>query len=180
MVLTSVSGCAFALTSPDPNRAPADPPECDTGKGLVGIDGLLGGAFALGSLAALGGEEAGVAALTGLIGVAFIASAVRGNTAVNECRVAMAEFRGRPTLEDDQPKVATKKPPPRKPAQPPTVMQPPPEDPYETAPYQVPHQPPAVVVAPVKPAPGKPVPPPARPEPAPEPEDWKDFWMEVP
>lgn len=181
VVLSAVSGCSFAISGPDPKRAPSAPPECDTGKGLVALDGVLGSAFAIGSLAALGGDEGGAAALTGLIGVAFIASAVRGNTAVNECRVAMAEYTGRPSLEDDQPHVATKKPPRR--AQPPTVMQPTsPENPYDTPPYQVPHQPPAVTAPPVKPAASKPAlpTPTAKPEPAPEPEDWKDFWTEVP
>jgi hypothetical protein len=181
VVLTSVSGCSFALTGPDPQRPPSTAPECDTGKGLVGLDGLLGGTFAIGALAALGAEEDGVAALTGLISVAFIASAVRGNTAVNECRVAMADYSGRPSL-DEQPQVATKRPPPKRPAQPPTVMQRPPEDPYtDEPPYQAPYQPP-VVAPPVKTVPAKPAPPPAKPKPEPEPvtEDWKDFWTEVP
>ena len=179
VVVSSVSGCSLALSGPDSKQPTTAAPECDTGKGLVGLDGLMGGGFAIGSLAALAADEGGAAALTGLISVAFIASAVRGNTAVNECRVAMAEYAGRPALAEE-PQVATKRPPPRKPAQPPTVMQPPPEDPYDTPPYQAPHQTPApIVVAPVKPPPGKPAAP-VKPEPAPEPEDWKDFWTEVP
>lgn len=203
VALTAVAGCSFALSGPDPNRPASRVPECDTGKGLVGLDGLIGGTLAVSGLALLGNDEAAGAAITGLLGVAFIASAVRGNTAVNECRGAIAEFHTRPydpgpeepRLADERP---VRAPRPKAPVQPPTVMQPP-EDPYADAPPEpatrptvrptpptVRPTPPTVAPTPTTPTTptrpagaGKPAPatPPARP--APEPDDWSEFWTEA-
>lgn len=188
------TGCSLALSSPDPNRPRNEAPECDTGKGLVGLDGLVGGSFAVASLALLGADEGGGAAVTGLIGVAFIASAIRGNGAVNECRQALAEYRARDVDRAIDEQQVAARPPSRRPQQPPTVMQPPqPGDPYagDEPPYQAPHVNPAVpppaappvptpVLKPAPPTKPMPTPPPAPPVQAEEPTDWKDFWTEVP
>jgi hypothetical protein len=184
------SGCSLALSGPDPKRAVNDPPECDTGKGLVGLDGVVGGGLAIATLAFAANDEGTGALVTGLFAAAFIGAAVRGNGEVNECREAMAMYSARDVDRAlDEPRVATK-PAPRRPVQPPSVMQPEPGDPYgDEPPYQAPHVNPAVAAPPVsapaaKPAsPAKPATKPApAPEPAPadEPDDWKDFWTEVP
>lgn len=191
MALTAVAGCSFALSAPDPNRPKASAPECDTGKGLVGLDGLVGGSLAVAGLALLGNDEASGAAITGLLGVAFIASAVRGNTAVNECRTAIAAYHMQPydpgpeepQLADERPRVRPRTQPAVKPPpQPATIMQPP-VDPYADAEPEVfakpsPTRPAPIRPTPTKPAPAKPVP--TGPEPAAEAADWKDFWTEVP
>ncbi len=196
MALTAVAGCSFALSGPDPNRPKANAPECDTGKGLVGLDGLIGGSLAVAGLALLGNDEASGAAITGLLGVAFIASAVRGNTAVNECRTAIAAYHTRPydpgpekpQLADERPRIRPRTQPVVQPSpQPPTIMQPP-IDPYADAEPDVFAKPSSTRPAPTRPAPTRPAPTrpasinpaPTRPAPAAEAEDWKDFWTEVP
>ena len=169
VLLATVSGCSLALTGPDPTRPSTTRPECDTGKGLVGLDGVVGGAFALGSLSALGSDAPEAAALTALVAVAFIASAARGNGVVNRCREAFALYEGQGPVMADRPRIT--------------------EDPYEPVPAQRP------IKRPVQPIPVQPVVqnpptqppvqnPPPRPTqrpaaPAPD-EDWSDFWTEVP
>lgn len=191
----AASGCSFALSGPDPARPRNEVPECDTGKGLVALDGLIGGSFAIASLGLLGAEEGTGAAITGLIAAAFIGSAVRGNTTVNECRQAMTEYAARDVDRAmDEPRVAAGRKavtPPSRPSQPPSVVQQP-GDPYsgDEPPYQAPHVNPVVAPPPapvVTPPPAsrptttaKPTPPPPPPQQAEEPQDWKDFWTEVP
>jgi hypothetical protein len=85
-------GCALTLSGPDPKRSRDRVPRCDTTKGLVVADALMGSSLGLLSLVALG-EDAGTAALVpASIGALFILSAVRGNGAVNDCRVAITEY----------------------------------------------------------------------------------------
>jgi hypothetical protein len=182
-VLAGLAGCSLALSGPDPHRPANTAPECDTGKGLVGVDGLFGAGFAIGSLAALGSDEGGIAAITGLISVAFIASAVSGNSTVNECRADMAVFAGRPELppprpEAEPPPAVASRPAVKKPAQKPeATLDPEPEQPPAPATIEPPPLP--VVARPTKPAkPAKPAAP-AKPAPAPS-DDWADFWTEVP
>ena len=190
------TGCSLALSGPDANRRVSEPPECDTGKGLVGLDGVMGGTLAVTTLGLAANNEGTAALITGLFGAAFIGAAIHGNSEVNECRQALAEYSGRgggPSL--DEPRVAAKPgPPPRRTTQPPTVMRQP-DDPFsDQPPYQAPHANPAipppappappVATKPVAPPPvarpNTPTPPPAPPIQAEEPSDWKDFWTEVP
>ncbi|MBL9018831.1 MAG: hypothetical protein JNL83_31885 [Myxococcales bacterium] len=194
-VVVLSSGCSLALSGPDPKRAPSDPPACDTGKGLVGLDGVVGGGLAIATLAFAANDEGAAALVSGLFATAFIGAAIRGNGEVNECREAMATYGARDVDRAiDEPRVATKPaaPSPRRAPQPPSVMQPEqPGDPYgDEPPYQAPHVNPAVAPPPVTaPAPASPpapatrptaTPPPAPPLQAEEPQDWKDFWTEVP
>ena len=181
MALGAVAGCSFALSGPDPQRPKNAAPECDTGKGLVGLDGLIGATLGITGLALLN-DNGGAAAVTGLLGLAFIGSAVRGNTAVNECRTALEAYHQVPYEPPmrDEPRVARR--PHVTPSEPPPSEGP--RDPYVTT-----HAPPLPTIAP-PPAPGvvAPVTPPARPAvpakpapaPPPEADDWKDFWTEVP
>ncbi len=173
VLIATVSGCSLALSGPDPTRPSNTRPECDTGKGLVGLDGVVGGAFALGALSALGADAPEAAALTALIAVAFIASAARGNGVVNRCREAFALYEGQGPEIAERPRIT--------------------EDPYEPTPAQRPIQRPAPrpvqpgVVPPTQnPSPVPPTQnPPPRPAQRPAPaqatdDDWSDFWTEVP
>lgn len=178
VLIASVSGCSLALTGPDPTRPSTTRPECDTGKGLVGLDGVVGGVFALSSLSALGNDAPEAAAVTGLIAVAFLASAARGNGAVNRCREAFSLYEGqgpevadRPRTPEDPYDVAPRQRSVQRPVQPPPVA--------SKNPTQNPQNPPppqnSVQPRPVQPRPAQP-----GPAPAPAPDDWSDFWTEVP
>lgn len=196
LALTSVAGCSLALSGPDSNRPKNRSPECDTGKGLVGLDGVVGSVFATSALVALTEDEQGIAAVTGLLAAAYIGAAIKGNTSVNECRSALAAYNTR-TYDPgpEEPEVATTRPrQPSRPAEPRPAPLPPeytqPQSPSARPPVAPPTVTPPAVAPPVAVAPPPtPVktPPPwkdpkaARPAPAAEaPVDWRDFWTEVP
>jgi len=197
------SGCAFGLSGPDPDRPRSQQPKCDTGKNLVALDGTVAavaGAFAL-SLA--GDTEPAVALLPLSIGAIYAAGAIRGNSNVNKCRAAMAEYESysaaretlRPPVEEVEPgreepdrePLASRGSAPPQPLQP-SVQPLAPASAPAPLPATVPAQPPDPVVAPAPVAaparaaaappaakPGK-QPPAAKREPA---DDWSDFWREV-
>ncbi len=179
VLITMVSGCSLALSGPNPERPANAPPRCDTGKGLVGLDGVIGGGFAIASLSALGAEEPGAAAITALVAAAFIASAARGNGLVNDCREAFAQYEPPP-----RPELAEREQLPEDPYAAPKPVRP---RPVEWAPNAAPRptQPQAPTAGPSITQPPQVAQPPARPaKPAPAAaaadEDWADFWTEVP
>jgi len=182
VLITMVSGCSLALSGPDPERSARARPNCSTGKGLVGLDGVLGGGFAIASLSALSAEEPGAAAITALISAAFIASAARGNGVVNDCREALAEYEPAPN-----PELADG---PSSPEDPYTATASTARRPVEWAPNAAPRPPqpasppPAQPTTQVAPPPARPTRPTQAPTPTPAPpaadEDWADFWTEVP
>jgi hypothetical protein len=90
-VLALVAGCSFSLSGPDPRRPAHSIPRCDTTKNLVVIDGLLATSAFI-TTAAIGGDNAAGAVVAALIGAAFVAGAVHGNSAVDECRKANEEY----------------------------------------------------------------------------------------
>ena len=177
-LIATVSGCSLALSGPDPERLANKPPRCDAGKGLVGLDGVLGGGFALASLSALGADAPEAAAVTALVAAAFIASAARGNGLVNDCREAVAKYEASPG-----PELADRKEIPEDPYEEPRPTRP---RPVEWAPSAAPQpaQPPAPTASPPVTQPPPVAHPPARPArpapPAAADEDWADFWTEVP
>ena len=189
------SGCALAVSGPSPDRPRNEVPQCDTGKGLVAADGLWGTLFGVSSLAAFSNEETGVGVALGGITALFIASAMRGNNAANDCRNAFNEYNvairdeQQRLLADRQPavKVRPKKP---KPVAPPVEPPPPQAEPVEQTPEPAPEpapeytspRPPQIkpVAKPEKPEPAKPAPKPrSKPQP-PTDDDWSSFWKEVP
>lgn len=183
LALACLGGCSLSLSGPNPNRASNEVPACDTGKGLVGLDGVFGAALAVGALSAFGEDapEAGVA--VGLASVAFIAAAVRGNRLVNECRTALAEYgTERPAPAPDAGFDASRSRSRSRVAGPPPA----PGDPYALGDGQpVPVSPPvapAVVAPPPLRAAPPPAPTPRAPQgaPADDEDDWSEFWMEVP
>lgn len=194
LAVVGVSGCSLALDGPKPNRPRGYAPKCDDSKGLVVADGLLATTMGIAALSAFGQDETEAGVVLGLIGVAFTASAIRGNGVVNECRGEQALFAQEnapqfaPTdPENEQPTGRYAGPvtaAPRAPvatAAPVTAPAAPttPSDPYAEPRIE---QPPP----PVRPATSAPaaIKPPARPtKPAPADVDadaWRDFWTEVP
>jgi hypothetical protein len=89
--LALVAGCSFSLSGPDPRRPAHTNPVCDTTKNLVVIDGLLATSAFI-TTAAVGGQNAGAAVVAALVGAAFVAGAWHGNSAVDDCRKANAEY----------------------------------------------------------------------------------------
>lgn len=191
LALTSVAGCSLALSGPDANRPKNRSPECDTGKGLIGLDGVVGSVLATSALVALSNDEQGIAVATGLLAAAYLGAAFKGNTSVNECRAAIAAYNTRPYEPGpEEPEVATARP--NRPSRPVAEPGPAPLPPEYAQPQPPGAQPPVVappaVVPPVTGPPPK-TPPPwkdpktSRPRPAPAadaPVDWHDFWTEVP
>jgi hypothetical protein len=186
----ALAGCSLSLDGPDPQRPKSRPPECDTGKGLVTLDAVVGTGFTLGGVIGIDNGSAEAAAIPLVIGGFFLLAALHGNNTVNACRNAMAVFaeQGGP---EPAPRMATKrpaakqKPPPAPPPEPepePAVADDPPPQPQpqQQQPQAQPQQQPPA--PPVKPA-AKPAPL-TVPRPAPPPADaadpWRDFWKELP
>lgn len=189
LAIVGTSGCSLALDGPKPNRPRDYAPQCDDNKGLVFADGLLATAVGIGALTAFGQDEPEGGVILGLIGVAFAASAVRGNRVVNECRGEKALFAQNAVPfdpRDEQPgrPVAGGPAHPRAAANapvipPPVAVAPPPNaptDPYVEPPPRPPAPAPATNKPPTSPRPVTTTPAPAELDP----EAWRDFWTEVP
>jgi hypothetical protein len=182
VVLLLYSGCAFGLSGPDSDRPRSKMPQCDTGKGLVVLDGVMATAAGLVALSLAGENEPAVALLPAGLGALYLGGAISGNRSVNKCRAAMTEYETymasgsmRPPVDvpDEQP-IA---PPRRAPIA--TTQQ-------AAAPVAAIAEPtqPAIAVPPQAPAASPPaVPKPAgKPAPAPKQQDqadWSEFWREV-
>ena len=165
----ALAGCSLALTGPKPDRRLSERPDCDTGKGNVVLDGLFGTGFGVGTLAAVADGSTSAGVVLGLFGAAFIASAVRGNTVVDECREAFASFDGldRAPMREDR---VARRPRVEPAAEAPKVVPPP----VAVAPPPAEERPPAVTA---------PVPPRVAPSAPPAPKsaiEWQEFWKEVP
>lgn len=185
VLIGALTGCSLAIDAPDPQRPRNEVPKCDTGKGAVGMDGLMTTILGVASLAAFANDESGTGLALGAMGGLFLASAVRGNTAANECRAAFTDYNlayQQNLLRDDVrptpvPVVAKQKPKPK----PTPDVQAPVEVQAELDPPTPPTVKPETYASPrPPPAAKKPVPqqPPA-PKQADE-DDWSDFWTEAP
>ncbi len=192
--LSVASGCALTIQGPDPERPRNEPPKCDSGKGSVGLDGVMTAMLGLGSIAAFsdGGEGTGLA--LGAVAGLFVASAVRGNSAANECRAAYTDYSvayqqmlrqepvARPVqLPRPRPVGAKKRPPAgAEPAPDPAQvenLEPAPSEPQQP---QVPRPETYGTPRPVPSKPGEPKkPPPAKRTDASD-DDWSSFWKEAP
>jgi hypothetical protein len=195
--LSVASGCALTIQAPDPERPRNEPPKCDSGKGSVGLDGVMTALFGLGSIAAFADGEEGTGLALAAIGGLFVASAVRGNSAANACRAAYGEYslayqqmlRQEPIAQpiDPHPRprpVVARKKPPRPVAQPVPEVAPPIEnlDPAPTV-VEQPQIPRPETYGTPRPAskPGEPKkPPPKRHRTDANDEDWSSFWKEAP
>jgi hypothetical protein len=198
-----VSGCSLSIQGPAPDRPRHVIPSCDTGKGSVALDGVMGSLLAIGGISALSEDSEGAGlALLATAGL-FVASAVRGNSAANECRAAYSEYnlayeRARresvADLERTPAPRPMRRPPPVKvePASPdvappevappevPPVVAPPIIAPPVIAPTTKPAQPNPAQPNPAQPNPAQPTPaPPTKPA-SPDDDDWSAFWKELP
>jgi len=144
------SGCSFALSGPDPKAPVSQEPKCDTDKTSVLGDSLLATTAGVTTLA-VATDNAAAAIAPAVLGAVFLAAAIHGNAAVNECRAAKEAY------------IAQLHAPP-----------PPDRDEREER-AQVVRSPAAT--APVARAAEPPVPAPAAPPP--EPPAWSAFWKEV-
>jgi len=185
----ALAGCSLSLDGPDPQRPKSKPPECDTGKGLVTLDAVVGTGFTLGGVIGIDNGSAEAAAIPLVIGGFFLLAALHGNNTVNACRNAMAVFAEQgvpePAPRMTTRRAAAKQRPPVEPApdpepEPAVADDPPPPPPPQ--PPQQPQQQPAPPAPPVKPA--AKVAPLTVPRPPPPPADaadpWRDFWKELP
>lgn len=205
-VMLLFSGCAFGLSGPDPDRPRSKMPKCDTGKGMVVLDGVMAATAGIVAISLAGDTEPAVALLPMSIGAIYAAGALRGNNNVNKCRAAMAEYESYAAVQgtmppprdeiplDDEPvprapAVTAQANTPRQPLATP-VAAPPAAPPLATpaSPLPPPAAPAARTTAPSAPpvatAPAKPVP--ARPAPGKQApakqtgdDEWSDFWREV-
>lgn len=173
--VVALGGCSLTLSGPGADRPRNRAPTCDTGKGLVVLDGIAGAAFGTGALIALGADAGEAALLPAALGIAFVLAAVSGNSKVNGCRAAFAEYdtgRGQPEDDDDAGRRAAVPPgPPGGPLYGPPVAGPPVRPPAApgpapTVPSPAPAAPSPAPVAP-SPAPTVSSPAPAAPSPAP-------------
>ena len=186
-VLLFASGCSFALSGPDPKQPRGEEPKCDTEKTTVLGDGLLATAAGVTALAV--GANSGAAAIApAVLGAVFVAAAIHGNNAVNECRAAKAEYIASlqapppPLVDNSDERTASAQRARliRSPASATATFAvplgpPPAATPPAPAPDSPPPPVPASATAPA-PAAAPPAPPPASSAPAPT---WSAFWKEV-
>ncbi|HEY5946361.1 MAG TPA: hypothetical protein VIV40_12750 [Kofleriaceae bacterium] len=99
-VMLLFSGCAYGLSGPDPDRPRGKPPNCDTSKALVALDGLMAGVSGVVALSLAQESEPAVALLPLSIGAIYAGGALRGNTRVNKCREAMSEYESYASARD--------------------------------------------------------------------------------
>jgi hypothetical protein len=179
LALVFSAGCSFALGGPDPARPKYKPPQCDTGKGLVVVDGLFATAAGLTAISLMGSSNSGereAAIAPVILGAIFAGAALRGSSVVNDCRKAMDEYVASteappvlppPVLKPTRKRVVEREQPVVEPAvatPEPAVAQP------EPPPVQAPPPPP----------------PPPAPKPQPQPKakvdaaPWGEFWKELP
>lgn len=137
----------------------------------------MAGGLAIGGLAAIGEDAEGTGLALLAVGGLFVASAVRGNSAANECRAANAEYnvaymreRRTPPIVDERERepIVDERPRPRVVPRTPPAVAPAPE-----APPVIANPSPEVV-------PATPAPPPAKQPPPADDDDWSAFWKEAP
>ncbi|HEY4178914.1 MAG TPA: hypothetical protein VGM90_18835 [Kofleriaceae bacterium] len=180
--------CALTLDGPRPERLISERPVCDTSKGLVGADGVVGGLLGISAIG-VADSSTGAAIVMGLVATAFVASAVHGNGVVDECNDASSAWNhdyasGRLNVPDQRVANGALRMRQRPPVEGPPVMRPP-----------VVRQQPPIMVAP-PPAPVTVEPPPEPEQSSPPPQvvkqpvqvpakakdtgEWSSFWEETP
>jgi hypothetical protein len=170
LLVVCVTGCAFSLSGPDPQRAPNKFPECDTSKSLVVLDGVMATALGVTALSVVANSsEPAIALLPLAVGALYLGGAVSGNSSVNKCHAAIQEFTGSYEREGFANLDETEEPTRRDARRGPTTVgplagggatQPPGQElPSQTPPMQAPTQAPMQPPPPITPPPGtQPVP----------------------
>jgi hypothetical protein len=164
-----MTGCAFSIQGPSPDRPRNQIPKCDTGKGLVALDGVMATSSGIVAMS-LVANDLGAAALLPLgIGALYLAGAVHGSRAADACRAEIDEFESSLAARDTLRLNAPEPPQPR-----PAVVDAQPQPPIPVAVQPPPPPPPQQAPAPPPPKPA------AKPAPKPkQDDDWRDFWREV-
>ena len=171
-----VTGCAFSIQGPSPDRPRNQIPKCDTGKGLVALDGVMATASGIVAMSLVANDLGAAALLPLAIGGIYIAGAVHGSRAADACRAEIDSFESNLAARDT---IRINDPDDEQPRPRPAAVDAQPPVPLPVAPPPPPPQPPIPVVqapAPQQPAAQKPA---AKPAPAPKDDDWSDFWREV-
>lgn len=174
-----LSGCAFSISGPPPDRPRNQIPKCDTGKGLVALDGVMATTSGIVAMAFVANDLGAAALLPLAIGAVYLGGAIHGNKAADECRVAMDEFESSIAARDTLRVIDNEnegQPYPRRAAVdaqplPPIPVQPPPQQQPVAPPPQPQQQPPPQQPQPKAPA--------KQPAPKQDDDDWGDFWREV-
>jgi hypothetical protein len=177
VVLLLYSGCAFGLTGPDPDLPRSKVPQCDTGKGLVALDGVIAATAGIVAIGLAGENEPSIALVPLAIGSIYLGGAIRGNSTVNKCRKAIGEYESYVASLETAPAAKPDDEMPEPPRRPPLTARaeqptPTPVPPPSPAPVVVPT--PAPAAAPAPKAAAKPAPAPAEKD-----DEWSEFWREV-
>jgi hypothetical protein len=91
------TGCSLALSGPHAKPPRNEPPQCDTGKGVVTLDAIAGVGFGITAAAMAGSNTNSSAAfIPAAVAAAYFGAALRGNGVVNDCRKAMEEYSAPP------------------------------------------------------------------------------------
>jgi hypothetical protein len=178
MIAVWLGGCSIAIGGPDAKRAPRVRPDCDTGKGLVKLDGATAAGLGVLGLAVL--PSSGSASSVLLEGGALYAvSALAGNHVVDRCRQQYETFDREIALALAAPAATAPTPVqlPRPAAKQPAPAAVPRSTTVEPVPATTPDDPFHVAVG--EPAPTVPRVPPRTPASAAT-SPWRDFWREVP
>src|SRR5436305_11094753 len=86
LLVLGLSGCSIALQGPDPAKPRGVAQTCDTDKTRVGVDGVAAGLFGIGGVVAAANNSGNGAALLFGLSAVYVASALHGSHAVDECR----------------------------------------------------------------------------------------------
>ncbi len=87
----TISGCAFSLDGPKPDRRRYVEPACDTSKSLVTLDGVMATVAGVIGLSTIK-DSGGAGAIGILTGATYLVSALYGNSKVNACREELAVY----------------------------------------------------------------------------------------
>ena len=91
VLLLAIAAARSRCLAQIPSSRDGQEPKCDTEKTAVLGDGLLATAAGVTTLA-VGADSGGAAIAPAILGAVFVAAAIHGNNAVNECRAAKAEY----------------------------------------------------------------------------------------
>jgi hypothetical protein len=105
--LVLLSGCSLTLSGPAPNRPRNQQPVCDTNRSKVALDVALAAASGIAATSAANDNEGSVAVIPALLGAAFIASALHGNSVVNDCLRETQSFNEQKASGEHEPVPAT-------------------------------------------------------------------------
>src|SRR5689334_1326245 len=91
VALLICGGCSFGLSSPKrPSTIVA--PTCDTSRSRIALDAVGAGVFGLATYGMTQTDEPALALLPGVVAAIYGAAILYGDSKVNECRRAIADY----------------------------------------------------------------------------------------